>query len=218
VTDFTNIQGALRSRLAYVKNAGAIGPSTYATTYTERDVNMIGVALDYIERLEREAFALQTSNNTIAAQRDLEIRCRLDNAHLLTEADEKIAALRAALDAEVAMRNDLRAERNKLKEAYENAVGAPGAVHGPVFEQVKAQIINAVYDVLKANGINPTTPKPRPRFVVQTVNGYGPSRRPTTWYKIVDTTKPMAYGFERVAVAYTAKDARDVADFFNLKA
>lgn len=204
MTDFTNIQSALRSRAEYLKGLGL--------AYTRTDGDMMYSAAIYIERLERDKSQLveqvasyaraydkaelvldrqKTELNKTVIERDAAIeqidglqrdktalvndlaharneRLRLER----TEAGEKIAAITAErnvakcqrdyiqdelvnmreqrdaysrnLDAEVQRRNDLRAERDKLAEAYKNAVGAPNAVRGPVFEQIKAQILDEV--------------------------------------------------------------------------
>ena len=227
MTYFTNIQGALRLRAEYLKGLHPEGMA-----YSDGDM-MYEAAL-YIERLEIDLAAACEQRDIAKGDANERANDR-DRLHAeLAEARRQIFSLELSVKAmaeqrDVAVRaiaaaqddaRQVRIERDKLKDAYEAILTerGVGAVRGPVFEQVKAQILNAVYDVLKANGIDPTTPKTRLRYVVQTVNGYGPNRRPTTWYKIVDTATPIKYGlygFERVAIAYTPEGARRIADLFN---
>lgn len=105
-------------------------------------VNDLAHARNERLRLERteagEKIAAITAERDVAkCQRDY-IQAELDNMR------EQRDAYSRNLDAEVQMRNDLRAKCDALTEAYKNAVGAPNAVHGPVFEQVKAQILDEV--------------------------------------------------------------------------
>ncbi len=200
MTDYTNIQGALLTQADY--------EGRVPCTSNQYRARIMRDAAEYIERLERDKLALETSNKAIAAQRDLEIRCRLDNAHLLTEAAEKLAAVTA--------------ERDKLYEA-------PIYRHNVRESQVRVNQLERLVshleierDQLRAQvaGINQPGSYPRPRYVVQQIDGYGPNRKPNTWYKIVDRATPLPFphgGFKRVGVAYDATDARHIAEMFETR-
>jgi hypothetical protein len=233
----TTIQKRLRFRADYIK--GLISPTDLTVQFlaesARQDGDMMYEAAAHIDALDPDLKTAKADANARASERDrlqaelTEVFRQRDKLYEQAEHNQRegvsyrsrIQTLERIVSDSETERAELRRERDKLAEAYANAVGAPGAVRGPVYEQVKAQILDDVHAIFRANGFKTSQLRAadaRPRYYAVLVNGFGPGRQPRPWYTILDSTKPHKFfpnQHERVACAYNAADAVRIVDMLN---
>lgn len=147
MADFTDLQGRLRMRGTYLSAVRADASGKCA------DGDTMLLAAEYIDRLERDKSRLVEEVATVTRARDLEIRCRLDNAHLLTEAGEKLAAVTAERDQLYeAPRMDRILQAEEMAAHWEKKYREVEELNKPLkryyVDRVMSPIRTGVYDYL----------------------------------------------------------------------